>query len=644
MNQNAPYVSSDQHALSQRSGRKQVVRIAAAAITAALIGSVILSRDVNRRLIFSRAAMIGIAAELAMLAVLERRKVLRIVRTFFAETSHSVNLAIFRMAVFWGILYDFHFSSVLSFSRMPSGLRFAPWGMSALLPHLLIDPRWVKIAGALLLIFSATGFVGFFSRTSALACTILGFYLFGIPNFYGKVDHDHHLLWFAAILAVSPCGDFLALDAVLAAWRGAGRGTTNLSLSSRAYALPLRFVMLLMGLIYFFPGFWKLWQSGFDWFLTDNLPRQLHLFWIWSFDGLWLPSFRVDRHLLLCQIAAGATVLFELTFILLIFHRKLRVFAALGGLIFHTTTNWLMKISFLSLRVCYVALFDWSQIFAALGHALYREDLLLLYDGNSLSARRIVGFVRAWDIFGRVRYVSSEDKANLALQRDCREEPNGRSTDFSALCELAQRVPLVWPVIPVFRFWLAAARLSAIHAPPVRPRTVQAVAPANDRCQQLGWITVVGCMLLVGIICGGINRHINAWPFACYPTFSLPPPEGIVSLSVVAVGPFGEEKPITNFGFPYHRFYGLSKNILAIQDPVARNDRLVLLWARAAQTTPQLRTTAEVKFYVENLWIDPDRWGSNPRDKRLLFTWHPPLDGSVPQLHSNVYLSDTEWQ
>jgi hypothetical protein len=491
-----------------------------------------------------------------------------------------------------------------------------------------------------------------------LACTVLGFYFFGVPNFYGKVDHDHHLVWFAAILAFSPCGDFLAVDAALAAWRGADRKSTHPSLRSKAYALPLRFVMLLMGVIYFFPGFWKLWQSGFDWFLTGNLPRQLHLFWLWSFDGFWLPSFRIDRHFSLCRIAAGATILFELTFVFLMFDKRLRVVAALGGLIFHGATNWLMRISFLSLQVCYVALFDWSWICSIIGRALYRKDFLFIYDGNSLSTRRLVGFVRVWDIFGRVRYVDVSDEDILTALHSGSENPNKdflveeravdlrseRSMGFSALCALAERVPLIWPAVPAFYLWSAAKRVCGVHHERAAQGTVPVVPAALETGArlELAGITVIGCLLLAGNIYGGVGRRINAWPFTCYPTFSLPPPEEIVSLSVVAVDSSGAEKPVRNFGFPYHRFYGLSRNILAIKDPVVRNDRLLLVWVRAVQVTPELRTAA-VRFYVENVWIDPDRWSLNPCDRKLLFAWYPPTDDSVPQARATL-LSATEWQ
>ncbi len=640
--------------------RRLVIVIAALVIVVSVVGSVVVSRHIEQRLFFSRAALVGIAIELGILGFLCRRRVAQILKEFFTATAHPLNLAIFRVAVFWAIFHEVQLSGIGSFSRMPSGLQFAPWGMGVLLPHFPIHARLAAAAGKLLLVSSAAGIVGIFSRTSALACALLGFYALGIPQFYGKVDHNHHLIWFAMILAASPCGDFFALDAVVGGWKRADRGITDLLPPSQVYALPLRFVMLLIGAIYFFPGFWKLWQSGFDWFLTDSLRQQLYLFWTWSFDGSWLPAFRIDQHLLFCRIAAATTALFELSFIFLMFHRTLRAVAVLEGLVFHASTNRLMRISFLSLRVCYVALLDWAGIFAFIGRALYREELFFVYDGTCSSSRRLVGFVQVWDVFQRIAYINSAGKEALSRlplrlpergkellgQKAFAATHNKRWTGSSAYRVLAWRIPILWPIVPLFYFWPHSNKLPAVYQGPAEPQPVPTHAvPQIAGCRvQLGCIAVVGSLLLLGTVCGGMSRHINGWPFACYPTFSLPPQRQIASLRVVAVAPSGAEVAVTDFGFPYHRYYGLSTNILSIKDPLLRNDRLLLVWARALRVTPQLRTSVAVKFYVENLWIDPDLWGRNPENRKLLFEWRPPADGSIPERYSNMHFSYTEWQ
>jgi hypothetical protein len=220
-------------------------------------------------------------------------------------------------------------------------------------------------------------------------------------------------------------------------------------------------------------------------------------------------------------------------------------------------------------------------------------------------------------------------------------------TGFSAYRALAWRVPLLWPIVPVLYFWPPTNRVSAVYIQPAGAQPVPAdevPQMAGGRRVQLACVAVVGSILLLGAVCGGMGRHINAWPFACYPTFSLPPPEQIASLNVVAVAPSGGETVVRNFGFPYHRFYGLSRNILAIEDPIVRNDRLLLLWARAVQMAPGLRSTTAVNFYVENLWIDAALWSRNPQDRKLLYVWYPTSDGNIPRPHANAGISAVEWQ
>ena len=102
-----------------------------------------------------------------------------------------------------------------------------------------------------------------------------------------------------AILAVSPCADVLSIDAVRASWKRADRGITEPPEPSQAYALPLRFVWLIMGVIYFSAGFWKVWTAGIAWGWSDN-PRNL-MYNKWMELSGWTPVFRIDHYPLSLQ-------------------------------------------------------------------------------------------------------------------------------------------------------------------------------------------------------------------------------------------------------------------------------------------------------------------------------------------------------
>jgi hypothetical protein len=221
-----------------------------------------------------------------------------------------------------------------------------------------LTPEQVLIAGKVMVAACVTGILGIFSRTSLLVVAVTIFYGWGTIQWYGKIDHHHHVLWFALVLAASPCGDALSVDALVRAWRRRRRGAKEPPLQEDlAYGLPLHVCMLLMGVLYFFPGFWKIWRSGFDWFLGDNPFNQTYI--KWHMLGRWLPPFRIDEYPLLMHAGALATILFELSFIFLIFGPTTRILAGLAGVTFHTSLNVFMRHGFETLRNCYVIFVDW---------------------------------------------------------------------------------------------------------------------------------------------------------------------------------------------------------------------------------------------------------------------------------------------
>jgi hypothetical protein len=302
------------------------------------------------------------------LVVLCRRRALKLVIEFFTAKTHPLNLAVFRLVLFLLLLWP-HLLDPLGpinstsswYTEVPSELIVPPSGIRFVLKRLhvdpasLIQPHWVKASCVLVEAFCFTGLIGLFSRTSAFLVAVFGFYAWAIPEFYGKVDHNHHRLWFALLLAASPCGDALSCDALFALWRGAAPRAAALS-----YGLPLRFVWLLIGIIYFFPGFWKIWHNGLDWAFSDNLKNMMYANWFYM-D--WRPAFRLDRYPLLCHIGGLLTVVFEMSFIFLIFFTTGRYLALIGALFFHFMTWLVLGIVFWELPVLYgAALIDWHFI------------------------------------------------------------------------------------------------------------------------------------------------------------------------------------------------------------------------------------------------------------------------------------------
>jgi len=219
-----------------------------------------------------------------------------------------------------------------------------PEGLHWFVAHVPISPRLALAAQVSTAFLALCAIVGIRARLALGALTLSTFYLFSIAQLTGWVWHDMHLLWFCALLAVSPCDDVFAVDA-----------TRPLLSEGVRYARPLLYVRLLLGAVYFFPGLHKLMQSGLSWALSNNLRNQL--WWKWAEHG-GVPHFRVDHFPWLLHGGGLFVLFFELSFPLLVLFRRTRPVAAAAGIAFHVLARALFRIPFESLWVCYVALVD----------------------------------------------------------------------------------------------------------------------------------------------------------------------------------------------------------------------------------------------------------------------------------------------
>src|SRR5262249_24517938 len=157
-------------------------------------------------------------------------------------------------------------------------------------PALCFGKTAARLACVLFVAGCGFGLVGFATRRALVVASLAGVWLLGLPQLYGGGFHSHHLIWVLALLAARPCGD---------AWPFDARGRAHAP--SAAYALPVHVAWLLIGLIYFFPGYWKWKSAGLSWATSDNLVNQMR--WKWIEIGA-LPWIRIDRHPTVCHLLA----------------------------------------------------------------------------------------------------------------------------------------------------------------------------------------------------------------------------------------------------------------------------------------------------------------------------------------------------
>lgn len=350
----------------------------------------------SRQLYFSRATLIAALLCLILASIPHFKNIL-------TQTKRSAtDLAVFRVLFFGFFAVGLIFNpsiitdQVTPFLELPESSQIAMPFMGWYPKVIPINAVLVSIASILFYISIFTSFLGIKTRWSILIFTISLFYLFMIPNLYGKVNHNHHLIWFPAILAFSPCADRFSIDAYF-------RRKSNKLIhhASFHYTLPLILIWILIGLIYFFPGFWKVWSHGLDWALTDNVRNQLYFKWFqlgsWT---SWTPFFRIDHYPLLYKASGLYTIIFELAFIPLILNKTTRKLAIFMGIIFHIGTYVFMHIFFVVLVWSYLSFVNWNAVsfltekgnLSSLRHSNFNSSMVRWIGGGLIISCLIFGF------------------------------------------------------------------------------------------------------------------------------------------------------------------------------------------------------------------------------------------------------------
>lgn len=243
-------------------------------------------------------------------------------------TGHPVDLAAFRIAVSVVVLFSVDVWTA------------AGWAHAALPP---VSEGLARGVTALVLLSAFFTLIGLFTRISSLVATLSLGWLLSVPQQSGQVMHTHHLLWFFAILAAAPAGDAWSLDA----------RRRPAEAPSLAHGVPVRVAWLSMGLIFFFPGVWKL-NAGAAW--LDGLPALVEWKWFQLADTPWV---QLSPRVL--WWGGVASIAFELSFVALIISRRTRLLAVALAFLFHQGIWLVMGIVFSSLWLCDVVFLPWAR-------------------------------------------------------------------------------------------------------------------------------------------------------------------------------------------------------------------------------------------------------------------------------------------
>ena len=262
---------------------------------------------------------------------------------------HALNVALARVVVCVLLAGSSEVLEAPRWAEQGRLVRAPPAGLAWLLSLLDAGESWVPATRVLCVAAALLAAFGWRPRLTLALAAASGTLLFALPHLSGSPRHSMHVVWLALLLAFSPVG--LGLS-----WGSSGP-------SSKSEPLELRVALAaawgLLAAVYFFPGFWKLRESGLDWIVSDNLRNQMY--WKWYQAGA-LPAWRIDRHPGLVQLGALGVVAFELGFPLLLWRRGSRLVAAAVGVAFHWAADVFLFLPFTALVAAYVVLVDWEWL------------------------------------------------------------------------------------------------------------------------------------------------------------------------------------------------------------------------------------------------------------------------------------------
>lgn len=280
-------------------------------------------------------------------------RIIKYLKNYLLTPSLPHNLAILRI-LFFSYLILIYFGKY--FSARPTvslpektPLPYIGW----LIDIIPVNPTlygYFAVIGIACCLFIA---IGYKTRWFLLLNAICVFYIIATPNFFGKLWHEQLIIWISWFFTFSRCYDVFSIDSKL---------SKKAIVKSADYTFPVRFVWLTFGIIYFWAGFYKLWDSGFDWALGDSMINQVQLEWAQNYDKV--PDIRIDKYPLLLHIGGLSAILFELGYIFFILKPSYRWIAVTGGLLMHNIVGYFMYIPFRGhLQVFYIAYLDFGKWF-----------------------------------------------------------------------------------------------------------------------------------------------------------------------------------------------------------------------------------------------------------------------------------------
>ena len=309
--------------------------------------------------IWSKLLVLVMVTHLGFLVAARWQQTKVMLWNFLFETGSAYNLAIIRILFMLNLMGSYRAWALPELSKwalLPETSRQALPFMGWFIYNIPINETLYIVATQAAIICCVFASFGFLTRIALFIHIPLAIYVWGVPCFFGKLNHNQIAVWIPMLLAFAPCADVLSIDWLIKKIKK----TPTQSCWQPKYGLPLKFIYLLLAMIYCFSGIHKLWDTGLIWALSDSVINQLYNEWVEHYDTI--PNFRIDYYPALVKTGGLLTIIGEILYPLLLFHPVLRIVAFFGGNLFHRVTDYFLYIDFVKLRVLHNAYINWHGI------------------------------------------------------------------------------------------------------------------------------------------------------------------------------------------------------------------------------------------------------------------------------------------
>ena len=303
---------------------------------------------VARRLLFTLS---GLAFVIGIYLTRWRRHLL----AFWRTPSTAFNLGVLRLLVVWQVV-TFPLDAIYALPQFTADGLSLPIGYGWIRGFAPLSAFAIAVAMRAFYVVGGLAFFGVFTRLTVPLLTAIAFWTMLGSQLVGKMHHFHHLWLALAALSLSPCGDALSVDALWRRWRTGRRPSVA---ASNRYGRAFVLLWSTMGLIYFFPGYWKFVVGGFEWAFSDNVQLKILAK---AFETGQEPNVPLYNYPWICRFGGLATIIFEMAFPFAMVFPRARALFALAGVGFHEGNRQTMQIGFSSLEWFYLSFVDWSGL------------------------------------------------------------------------------------------------------------------------------------------------------------------------------------------------------------------------------------------------------------------------------------------